>query len=152
MFSALKICQSSNVGAPYLWTAFTVGLFGQVFLRGGEACSQRPLLPTQTVIVQSLCLGLVANGCNLEGTGLALLIHSSWAPADNICHGLPLASYGGILTGAFCLDRLAWLKLEASKRVTCALTATLATVTRAGPLFVVLPARRPLPWWQAHTR
>ena len=41
---------------------------------------------------------------------------------------------------------------DASKRVTCARTATLATVSRAGPLFVVLPARRPLPWWQAHTR
>ena len=56
MFSALKTGQSSNIGAPYLWTAFTVGLFGQVFVRGGEAGSQRPLLPTRTVIMHSRCL------------------------------------------------------------------------------------------------
>ena len=50
-----------------------------------------------------------------------------------MCHELPLASCEGILTGAFCLDLLAWPKLEAFKRVSCARTATRATVTRAGP-------------------
>ena len=90
-----------------------------------------------------MVFGLGCHGCNLAGTGLALVIHSS-----SELGGIRLATY----PTAFCLDLLAWLKLEASKRVTCARTATRATVTRAGPLFVVLPARRPRPWWQAHTR
>ena len=77
MFSALKICQSSKIGFLvdhlFYWWPLRPG-FPEWWM--GQS-SRRPLLPTQTVIVHSLCLDLVANGCNLEGTGLALLIHSS---------------------------------------------------------------------------
>ena len=110
------------------WRTFPIDHSDWVLLRPVIPWRWRPLLPKHPVSAHPIWR-------NLEGIGLSLLFHCSskfgGLFTDNTCHGLPLASCGGILTGAFCLNLLAWLKLAASKRVSCARTATRATVTRA---------------------
>ena len=127
-----------------IWRTFPIDHSDWVLLRPVIPWRWRPLLPKQTVSVHPRWRNVIANG----GTWRVLDCNSSSIVLRNLA-----GSYKQHATDYHSLRvELAWLKFAASKRVTCARTATRATVTRTGPLFVVLPARRTLPWWKAHTR
>ena len=128
---------ASSVSFPFEVEAPVLG--GRDFPRRLSSCTQSFWT----------CWPRVSPGGYWTGTPLPLFfviwraLEPRRAFADNICHGLPLASCGGILTGAFCLDLPSWLKLEAPELQHEQLSPVL--VNHRGN------SCSPTPWWLAPT-